>query len=180
MTGKQTMTDARPSRQIVVMGVSAVGKTRVGQGISARLGVPFVDADALHPAANVAKMTAGTPLTDDDRWPWLDLVGEALSTSSDGAVLACSALRRVYRDRIRARAPETVFVQLTGSPQLLAERAAGRTGHFMPPSLLVSQLALLERLEADEAGVSIDVSPSVDEIVTTALRLLQPQQVLHA
>lgn len=159
MTGRRTAADVKPSRQIVVMGVSAVGKTRVGQGLSAGLGVPFVDADDLHPAANVAKMTAGAPLTDEDRWPWLDLVGGALATDSDGAVLACSALRRAYRDRIRARAPETIFVQLSGSPQLLAERAAARTDHFMPPSLLASQLALLEPLEADEAGFSIDVSP---------------------
>jgi para-nitrobenzyl esterase len=166
------MTDVTPPRQIVVMGVSAAGKTRVGQGIATGLGIPFIDADDLHPAANVAKMTAGTALTDDDRWPWLDLVGDALAASPDGTVVGCSALRRVYRDRIRARAPETIFVHLTGSPQLLAERAAARLNHFMPPSLLASQLALLEPLEADETGFAIDVTPSVDEIVAAALRSL--------
>ena len=103
-TGNQTTTDKRSSSEVVVMGVSAVGKAQVGQGISAGPGVAFIDADDLQPIANVAKMAAGTSLTGDDRWPWLDLVGEALATSSDGAVLACSALRRVYRDHLGVRA----------------------------------------------------------------------------
>jgi len=166
--------DAPPSlpHQIVVMGVSAVGKTVIGRGIATQLSVPFIDADTLHPRENVAKMAAGTPLNDDDRWPWLDAVGETAADSPDGIVVACSALRRVYRDRIRKHSPRAVFVQLTGSPQLLAERAAERTDHFMPQSLLASQLALLEVLDDDEAGVSVDVSPTPDAIIAMALQLL--------
>ena len=166
--------DAAPRvpHQIVVMGVSAVGKTVIGRGIATRLGLPFVDADTLHPHENVAKMAAGTPLDDDDRWPWLDAVGATAADSPDGIVVACSALRRVYRDRIREHSPRAVFVQLTGSPQLLAQRAAERTDHFMPPSLLASQLALLEDLDDDEAGVCVDVSPIPDAIIATALKLL--------
>lgn len=179
MIGEQGPPRESAAPHIVVMGVSAVGKTQIGRGISAQLGIPFVDADDLHPLANVTKMAAGTPLTDGDRWPWLDRVGEALAVTAEGAVVACSALRRVYRDRIRARAPETIFVHLTGSPRLLAERAAARTEHFMPPSLLASQLALLEGLDEDEAGFSIDVSASVDDIVMEALRLLRTHSPLR-
>src|SRR4051794_13921955 len=133
---------------ICVMGVSAVGKSTVGVALAEQLGVPFTDADALHSEANRAKMTAGTPLTDDDRWPWLDAVGEQFrrGAGSDGLVMACSALRRVYRDRIRSVAPEVVFVHLHGSPELLGARAGARTDHFMPPALLDSQLATLEAL----------------------------------
>ncbi|MBD7956901.1 gluconokinase [Microbacterium sp. Sa4CUA7] len=161
---------------VCVMGVSAVGKTTVGTALASALAVPFVDADDLHPAANRAKMTAGIPLDDADRRPWLDTVGARLRAAErTGLVIACSALRRVYRDRIRAVEPGVRFVHLSGSPVLLAERARERTGHFMPPALLQSQLATLEPLGDDEVGVVVDVAMPVEELVAqVAERLGQP------
>jgi gluconokinase len=142
--------------QLVVMGVSGSGKSTVGFALAASLGVPFVDADDLHPAANVAKMSRGIPLTDDDRWPWLALVGEQLAAAeSTGIVVACSALRRVYREAILAVAPDTRFVFLNASRELLEARVQHREGHFMPASLLASQLATLEPLADDEPGVTV-------------------------
>ncbi|WP_228385574.1 MULTISPECIES: gluconokinase [Microbacterium] len=162
----------RPS--VVVMGVSAAGKSTVSRLLAERLGMDFLDADDLHPASNRAKMSSGTPLTDEDRLPWLDRVGEELALrSASGAVIACSALRRVYRDRIRARVPGAVFVHLHGSDSLLAERAAGRTDHFMPPSLLRSQIDTLEALEPDEIGVTIDVAPAPEQIARAAVEWLE-------
>ncbi len=159
---------------VCVMGVSAAGKSTVGTALAETLGVPFADADGLHPAANTAKMNAGTPLTDDDRWPWLDAVGAAFaSASGTGLVMACSALRRVYRDRIRAVAPDVVFVHLTGARELLASRAAARTDHFMPASLLDSQLATLEDLEPDEAGFDVIVDRAPDLLVAEAVERLR-------
>lgn len=149
---------------ICVMGVSAVGKSTVGIALAEALSVPFADADDLHSDANRTKMNAGTPLTDDDRWPWLDAVGGRFGAASEtGLVMACSALRRVYRDRIRSVAPEVLFVHLTGSRELLLSRARARTDHFMPASLLDSQLDTLEDLDADEAGfhVTVDRVPGV-------------------
>nr|WP_268235368.1 gluconokinase [Microbacterium sorbitolivorans] len=138
------------------MGVSAAGKSSVAAALAKMLAIPWVDADDLHPMENTAKMAAGHPLTDEDRGPWLVTVGTRLAASHDvgGVVVACSALRRAYRDLIRARAPETVFIHLTGPHQLLAERAQRRTGHFMPPALLESQLAALEPLDSDETGTA--------------------------
>jgi beta-N-acetylhexosaminidase len=157
-------------RRIVVMGVSGCGKTTIGDLVARQLGVPFLDGDSLHPVENVAKMAAGTPLTDEDRWPWLATVGAELAAAGNrGLVLACSALRRSYRDAIRAQAPDTVFLHLHGSKDVLAARIEGRSGHFMPPALLESQLATLEPLEADEAGVVVDVAEPVDAVVTAAL-----------
>ncbi len=148
--------------RVVVMGVSAVGKSTVGTLLAAHLGAAFVDGDDLQPAANVAKMSSGIPLTDEDRWPWLDAVA---ATLADGfrVVVAASALRRVYRDRILAGAPGTVFVHLAASPAILRVRANGRTGHFMPPALLDSQLATLEPLAPDEPGWTVDVSTATPE-----------------
>jgi carbohydrate kinase (thermoresistant glucokinase family) len=151
---------------VVVGGVSGSGKSTVGALLAERLGVPFADADDLHPQANVDKMAAGIPLTDEDRWPWLAAVGAELAASTQtGLVIACSALRRVYRDAIRDAAPTAFFVELTGSPELLAERIGSRKGHFMPPALLASQLALLEPLEADERGVTLDVAATPEQLV---------------
>lgn len=159
-----------------VMGVSAAGKSTVGTALALTLGVPFVDADDLHSDANRAKMAAGIPLTDDDRWPWLDAVGARLRDERDsGLVVACSALRRAYRDRIREAAPGVVFVHLTGTPELLAARAGARTDHFMPPALLESQLATLEPLEDDEAGLVADVAaPAGALVAAVAEGLRQP------
>jgi gluconokinase len=153
-------------RPVVVMGVSAVGKSTVGSALADRLGVPFVDADDLHPAANVEKMRAGMPLTDADRRPWLDLVGAALAEAGErGVVVACSALRRAYRDRLARAAPATFFVHLDLTESALAARATGRTDHFMPASLLQSQLDALERLDADESGMMVDADQPTPAIV---------------
>ncbi|WP_461190326.1 gluconokinase, GntK/IdnK-type [Arthrobacter sp. Z4-13] len=152
------------------MGVSGCGKTTIGDLVARELGVPFLDGDSLHPVENVAKMAAGMPLTDEDRWPWLATVGTALRDAGDGGmVLACSALRRSYRDAIRKQAPDTIFLHLHGSEEVLSQRLEGRSGHFMPPALLVSQLATLEPLEPDEAGVVVDIAAPVQQVVGEAL-----------
>lgn len=163
-----------PVPQVVVMGVSAAGKSTVGRGIAEQLGVEFIDGDSLHPLANVKKMSDGIPLEDADRWPWLDEIGAVIAAHPSGVVLACSALKRAYRVRILGSAPKAVFVHLHGSDELLAQRAAGRAGHFMPPALLASQLATLEPLGADEPGVVVDVAPAPPQIVEAALSYLNP------
>ncbi|NYI46006.1 gluconokinase [Nocardioides aromaticivorans] len=151
---------------IVVMGVSGSGKSTVGAALAQRLGVPFEDADDLHPAANIAKMSAGIPLDDDDRHPWLETIGEWLAAhDGDGGVISCSALKRSYRDQLRAHAARAVFVHLHGTREVIARRQASRPGHFMPASLLDSQFDTLEQLADDEAGVVIDVDQTVDAIV---------------
>lgn len=168
MTDEDRGEDAGAQPRIVVMGVSASGKSSVAIELAHLIGADFIDADDLHPAANVAKMASGIPLDDEDRAPWLAAVGQALSRA-EGAVVACSALKRSYRDRLRAVAPGVVFVHLTGSVDLLTKRAQRREGHFMPPALLRSQLDTLEPLEDDEAGVEIDVAAPVTAIAQTAL-----------
>lgn len=153
------------SRPVVVMGVSGSGKTTVGAALADALGLPFVDGDELHPAANVAKMAAGIPLDDADRAPWLDAVGAVLAAGP--VVAACSALKRAYRDRLRAAAPALELVFLDGSRELLASRLVARPGHFMPASLLDSQLATLERPSPDERPVTVDIAAPVAEIVAS-------------
>jgi beta-N-acetylhexosaminidase len=166
--------------RVVVMGVSGSGKTTEGEHIAERLGEPFVDADSLHPEANVAKMSAGIPLTDHDRWPWLDIVGRTLADAGPGGVvMACSALRRAYRDRIRAVAPDTVFVHLSAPFDVLARRMEHRT-HFFPESLLASQFATLEPLGADENGVVIDVDAPVSVVVDRAVAALEAHPAARA
>ena len=154
---------------LVVMGVSGSGKTTVGLALAAALGVPFRDADNLHPVANVAKMAAGIALTDDDRTPWLALVGAELAVAADGLVIACSALKQAYRRAILAAAPSVSFVFLDGSRELLESRVQFRCGHFMPASLLDSQLDTLEPLAPEEPGVrvSLDEYPTVASIVAS-------------
>ena len=162
--------------QVVVMGVSGSGKTTVGERLAAQLGVPFVDGDALHPPANVAKMASGVPLTDDDRAPWLRIVGQAVAgTTPEGVVVACSALKRSYRDLIRAEAPGTLFAELDGTRELLAARMSARPGHFMPVSLLDSQLATLEPLQQDEDGLRLDVGGSPDQLAATIAAVVRPR-----
>jgi beta-N-acetylhexosaminidase len=161
---------AKTGPRVIVMGVSGCGKTTIGDLVARELGVPFLDGDSLHPVDNVAKMAAGMPLTDEDRWPWLATVGSELAAAGNvGLVLACSALRRSYRDAIRAKAPDTVFLHLHGSREVLGSRLEGRSGHFMPAALLESQLATLEPLEADEAGVVVDIAGPVAQVMVDAL-----------
>jgi gluconokinase len=152
---------------IVVMGVSGCGKSAVGAALADALGLPFTEGDGLHPAANVAKMSKGVPLIDTDRWPWLDRVAAALV---GGGVVSCSALKRVYRGRLRQGAGRPVaFVFLRGSHAVLAERMARRTGHFMPASLLASQLATLEDPSAEPGVVTIDIDRPLPAIVAEAV-----------
>jgi gluconokinase len=150
----------------VVMGVSGCGKSTVGAAFAAAIGGQFVDGDDLHPPENVAKMSAGVPLTDADRWPWLDRVGAALTGN---VVIGCSALKRAYRDRIRAVAGPVRFLHLAGSRGVIAARMAARPGHFMPLGLLDSQFAALEPLAPDEDGVAVDIDQSLDAIVAELL-----------
>ncbi|MCV7281079.1 gluconokinase [Mycolicibacterium flavescens] len=153
---------------IVVMGVSGSGKSTVGAALAQRLRVPFADADDFHPPANIAKMTAGEALDDDDRYPWLEAIGEWLAERcTTGGVMSCSALKRKYRDQLRRHCPEVELLHLRGTPEVIGRRQASRPGHFMPSSLLKSQFETLEPLEADERGVDIDVDQSIDGIIDT-------------
>jgi gluconokinase len=166
-----------PARIIVVMGVSSSGKSTVGQSIARRLHVPFLDGDGYHPQANVEKMRAGIPLTDEDRWPWLEKLGTALHQAADrkdAAVGACSALRRVYRDYLTDKAGEPVtFVYLAGTRELIAERMARRQHEYMPTSLLDSQFATLEVPDpAQENVLVVPVTESVDRITHTVTKAL--------
>ncbi|MET8842659.1 gluconokinase [Streptomyces rubiginosohelvolus] len=159
---------------VVVMGVAGTGKTTIGPLLAAELGVPYAEGDDFHPPANIAKMSAGTPLDDDDRWPWLDAIGEwAHGRAGLGGVVSSSALKRVYRDRLRDGAPDALFLHLTGDRALIEERMADRKGHFMPTALLDSQFATLQPLQADEAGVSVDVSGTPEEITQRAAAALR-------
>lgn len=150
---------------LVVMGVSGSGKSTVGAAVAQRLGVPFADADDFHPAANIAKMTAGEALDDEDRGPWLAAIGRWLAAHPRGGVMSCSALKRKYRDQLRRHAPPVEFLHLEGSREVITRRQASRPGHFMPASLLTSQFQTLEPLQPDEHGEVIDVDQSVDAIV---------------
>ncbi len=156
----------RTAPLLVVMGVSGSGKSTVGAALAQRLGVPFADADDLHPEANIAKMAAGHALDDKDRHPWLETIGAWLADrDTAGGVISCSALKVAYRDQLRRHAPRVRFVHLKGSREVIARRQASRPGHFMPASLLDSQFATLEQLGPDEDGLVIDVNQSVDAIV---------------
>ncbi len=159
-----------PKTRVVVMGVSGAGKSTIGALVADALNYPFLDADSLHPLENIRKMADGIPLDDEDRWPWLDLVGHELATTqAAGIVVACSALKRRYRDAIRAKAPETIFLHLDGTLEVLSARLEGRSGHFMPPKLLASQLEALEPMEGDEAAVVVDIAGTMNEILEQAV-----------
>ena len=151
---------------VVVMGATAVGKTTVGELLAKRLDVEYADADAFHPQANIDKMSNGVPLTDADRWPWLEGIGQWLAERAPiGGVVSCSALKRAYRDVLVNAAPTVSFLHLHGDPAVIRERIANRKGHFMPPSMVDSQLATLEVLEPDEPGAVVDLTLTPDEIV---------------
>ena len=159
----------RPS--LVLMGVSAAGKTVVGRDAAARAGVVFLDADDLHPAANVAKMAAGHPLDDADRAPWLDAVGEALRDHRP-CIMACSALKRSYRARLRELAPATLFALLDVPRPVLEQRLSTREGHYMPASLLDSQLATLESPAPGELVTVLDGERSIPQLAQEVADLL--------
>jgi carbohydrate kinase (thermoresistant glucokinase family) len=161
-----------PAKVLVVMGVSGVGKTAVGRAVAERLGWAFQEGDALHPQANIAKMSAGRPLTDADRWPWLDAVAVWIDrqlTAKACGVITCSALRRAYRERIVGERPAVRIVHLKASEPVIAERLIARVGHFMPPGLLRSQLETLEEPTADEHPIVVDASQPFDAIVDVIL-----------
>lgn len=160
--------------RFVVMGVSGCGKSSIGAALATAIGGQFIDGDDLHPQANIAKMASGLPLNDDDRAPWLVRVGQALRGKNGGIVIGCSALKRRYRDTIRAEADQpVVFLFLSGSQQVLATRMAARAGHFMPPSLLDSQLAALEPPMPDEVSVTVDIDQSPNAIVDALLHFIK-------
>jgi gluconokinase len=164
------------TRHVVVMGVSGCGKTTVAHGIAQATGLIFAEADDFHSRANVEKMRAGIPLDDADRWPWLhDLAAWMGERALEGrsTVIACSALKRAYRDLLRAGPPSLDFVHLDGSAEVIRARLSTREGHYMPTSLLDSQIATLEPLASDERGVVLDVALAPDELVAQAIAGLQ-------
>jgi gluconokinase len=163
---------------LVLMGVSGCGKTSIAAILAGRLGWPFEEGDALHPPANVDKMKAGHPLTDEDRAPWLakvaDWVDERLAAGQNG-LMTCSALKRSYREAIDRRRSGVMFVYLAGSRETIAARLAARLGHFMPPSLLASQFADLEEPAADEPAIRVDIGPPPSVIAQTIIERLDLQ-----
>lgn len=161
---------------VVVMGVSGSGKTTIAQGLARREGWMVLEGDKFHSPANIAKMAAGEPLTDEDRWPWLRAIAAKeveLCVAGISAVVACSALKRAYRDILVGGRPDIVLLYLRGSKALIAERMATRKGHFMPPALLDSQFATLEEPGQDEHPVVVDIGGRPDRVVEQAARLLE-------
>lgn len=157
---------------VVVMGVSGCGKSTVGRLLAQHLGVAFIEGDELHPPRNVALMASGTPLTDEDRVDWLAAVGSTLAQEHGGAVASCSALRRRYRDQLRQSVPDLVFIHLHGPRELLARRLAQRKGHYMPASLLDSQLRTLEPPSADESALTLDIDETPQTLAHCAAQIL--------
>ena len=160
---------------LVLIGVSGCGKTTVAALLSGRCGWSFEEGDALHPQSNVDKMRAGHPLTDEDRWPWLEKVASWIDGQLDAGrsgIITCSALKRSYRDILNRRGSGVVFVYLAGDKELIAARLAVRRGHFMPPSLLESQFETLEEPQADEPAVRVDIGPSPQEVVQNIVDVL--------
>jgi gluconokinase len=165
----------------IAMGVSGSGKSMVGKAVADHLGLVFVEGDALHPTANIDKMKAGIPLTDDDRLPWLDKIGAEITAAladDRGIVVSCSALKRIYRDQLRSFAPTHVkFLFLSGSEAVLAPRMSARTGHFMPTSLLQSQLATLEDPSKEDGVITVDIAGTTAEVIADAIRRVDVDRV---
>lgn len=164
-----------PLQHLIVMGVSGSGKSTVAEGLAERLGWPFLEGDTLHPPANVAKMAAGTPLTDDDRWPWLEAIAAwiaAREAEGTPSISSCSSLKRAYRDLLRKGAPGVRFVHVAGDQAVLAARLAARQGHFFPARLLASQFATLEPPDPDEDAVTVDLDQPPEAQVEAALAAL--------
>lgn len=162
------------ARAVIVMGPSGTGKTTVGEGLSRRLFWPYVESDTFHPSRNIAKMSAGEPLTDADRQPWLEAIRDHVAerlAADISVIAACSALKRAYRDTLRG-AGEVVFLSLIADIDVIARRMEGRAGHFMPKSLLQSQFDTLEPLQPDEAGATVSVEQPPDDVLTEAIERL--------
>ena len=157
----------------VVMGVSGCGKSSIGAALASKLGIPFIEGDAFHSEANVAKMSAGIALTDDDRRDWLLSLRDKLAAREGGVVLSCSSLKRAYRDLLRGAGGDVRFAHLAGARGLLLERVSNRPGHYMPPSLLDSQLETLEPLQPDEAGITLDIRDTREQLVAQILASVQ-------
>ncbi len=165
-------------RPVVVMGVSGCGKSTVGLALAQAFGVDFVEGDKLHPPENVARMAAGVPLTDQHRHGWLAALAQQLQSEparTRGVVASCSALKRVYRDQLRAAVPDILFVFLHGDPALLMSRLSARAGHFMPASLLQSQLDILEPPGTDESAFSFNIEQSPDHILRQVCEALEKE-----
>ena len=174
------MSTTTPAPIIVVMGASGCGKSTIGQALADRLGLPFADADDFHPTANIQKMSNGIPLTDEDRAPWLTAVGAELDRHDlTGIVMACSALKVAYRDILRLQAPRVFFVHLDVTKQVLAKRMVVRSEHFMPLTLLESQLATLEPLEPHENGLTVNADQPVEKITTRAERAIRTHPTIQ-
>ncbi|GLW27298.1 gluconokinase [Actinoplanes regularis] len=158
---------------IVVMGVAGCGKSTVGKALADRLEVPYAEADDFHPPSNVSKMHGGEALTDADREPWLAAIAGRIGTAAErGLVVSCSALKRVYRDVLRGGDPGAFFVHLVLTPEVATARVNGRSGHFMPSTLVASQFAVLEPLGVDENGIGVDATLPLDRIVEKVLSRL--------
>jgi gluconokinase len=160
----------------IVMGVSGSGKTTVAKALAQEQGWILLEGDSFHPPANIAKMRAGIPLTDEDRWPWLQAIAareDELLAAGQSAVVACSALRLAYRDILIGPRPDTLLVYLRGSKALIAERMKARKGHFMPPALLDSQFATLEEPGPEEHPIIVDIGRSPDAMIEDAIRQLK-------
>jgi gluconokinase len=168
--------DAKSLAAVVVMGVSGAGKSTIGQLIAAQLDAPFRDADSFHPPANVAKMSSGQPLTDEDRWPWLKAIAAWIAehrAAGTTCVVTCSALKRVYRDIVTdSQRADVRIVYLKGDFDLIASRLAARKGHFMPPALLKSQFDTLQEPAADEHAIVAPVDAAPEKIAARALEKL--------
>ena len=157
----------------MVMGVSGAGKTTVAELLGSRLGWPVAEADDFHPPANVAKMESGTPLTDEDRWPWLTALRDWISAAPGSVVITCSALKRSYRDVLREADAAVTFLHLHGEEDLIRDRMEDRTDHFMPAELLDSQLSTLEPLDPDEPGIVLGIEKTPEQIIDDAIERLQ-------
>ncbi|MBV2143217.1 gluconokinase [Falsochrobactrum sp. TDYN1] len=160
--------------RMIVMGVSGSGKSTVGEKLAEALELPFLEGDSLHPKANVDKMSSGIPLQDEDRWPWLDKIGERLTSAENGIIISCSALKKSYRDHLRAASREAlIFIFLDGSFEVLHEHMGHRTGHFMPVSMLESQLATLESPVGEPLVFRADVADPIMAIVSQSLEWIR-------
>ena len=161
---------------LIVMGVSGSGKSTIGEALAARLSWVYEDADTFHPASNIAKMSAGQPLTDEDRWPWLQAIADEIDRAckaGEHVVIACSALKRSYRDVLVHGRDDVRIVYLRGTQELIASRLSGRKGHFMPPGLLASQFKTLEPPDPDENPLIVSIDASVEEIVDDIISQLR-------